>query len=233
MLRFFRHIRQKLLQQNRVTRYLVYALGEILLVVIGILIALQVNNWNESQKQNRKKNQALTIIISNLESDLEILSTNIRNGKQAILYWDNFGINDSLSLPELFYNRLSRPGIRVSDTGYIKALNEDVINNLGNESLKLALIQYYDSDFKYYELSQARLEKDYEFVRDKALILSSDISRFPSLQMQIKYLMSNPSFEKVLESYIRRSQNLLPIIEERAKQCQTLKESIETELERR
>ncbi|WP_073571144.1 DUF6090 family protein [Algoriphagus zhangzhouensis] len=50
MLSFFRKIHQKLLSQNRVTQYLAYAIGEIILVVIGILIALQVNNWNENRK---------------------------------------------------------------------------------------------------------------------------------------------------------------------------------------
>ncbi len=50
MISFFRKIRQKLLNANTVSRYLAYALGEILLVVIGILIALQVNNWNEDRK---------------------------------------------------------------------------------------------------------------------------------------------------------------------------------------
>jgi hypothetical protein len=57
MVSFFRKIRQQLLSHlpagkagNRVTRYLVYAFGEIFLVVIGMLIALQVNNWNEGKK---------------------------------------------------------------------------------------------------------------------------------------------------------------------------------------
>ncbi|SIO01259.1 hypothetical protein [Algoriphagus halophilus] len=53
MISFFRKIRQKLLSQNRVTRYLAYAVGEILLVVIGILIALQINEWNQ-QRINKK-----------------------------------------------------------------------------------------------------------------------------------------------------------------------------------
>ena len=51
MLRFFRQIRQRLLAENRFSKYLLYAVGEILLVVIGILIALQVNNWNEERKE--------------------------------------------------------------------------------------------------------------------------------------------------------------------------------------
>jgi len=51
MLKFFRTIRRRLLDSGRLRRYLVYALGEIILVVIGILIALQINNWNEDRKK--------------------------------------------------------------------------------------------------------------------------------------------------------------------------------------
>jgi len=50
MLKFFRTIRKKLIEQDNVRKYLLYAVGEILLVVIGILIALQINNWNEFSK---------------------------------------------------------------------------------------------------------------------------------------------------------------------------------------
>jgi len=52
MLKFFRTIRKKLIEEDNVRKYLLYAIGEILLVVIGILIALQVNNWNEERKLN-------------------------------------------------------------------------------------------------------------------------------------------------------------------------------------
>ena len=49
MIKFFRKIRQKLLTQNKFSKYLLYAVGEIVLVVIGILIALQINNWNQDR----------------------------------------------------------------------------------------------------------------------------------------------------------------------------------------
>ncbi|NVK48272.1 MAG: hypothetical protein HWE09_00795 [Cyclobacteriaceae bacterium] len=57
MISFFRKIRQKLLSQDRITRYLTYAVGEIFLVVLGILIALQINTWND-QRINRIKERA-------------------------------------------------------------------------------------------------------------------------------------------------------------------------------
>lgn len=67
MIQFFRKMRQKLLAENRVTRYFFYASGEILLVVIGILIALGINNWN----QNRLETQTVNVYLENLKQDLE------------------------------------------------------------------------------------------------------------------------------------------------------------------
>lgn len=55
MIKFFRTIRQKLLAENKLSRYLIYAIGEIILVVIGILIALQINNQNEAKKTREKE----------------------------------------------------------------------------------------------------------------------------------------------------------------------------------
>ncbi|WP_445384082.1 hypothetical protein ACT6NV_08640 [Robiginitalea sp. IMCC44478] len=52
MLRFFRQIRQRLLTDNKFSKYLLYAVGEILLVVIGILIAMKVDDWNEERKDH-------------------------------------------------------------------------------------------------------------------------------------------------------------------------------------
>ena len=66
MLRFFRQIRQRLLTENRFSKYLLYAIGEILLVVIGILIALQVDNLNEQRKDRLK----LKIAMESLHNDI-------------------------------------------------------------------------------------------------------------------------------------------------------------------
>ena len=73
MISFFRKIRQKLLSQNRVTRYLIYAFGETLLVVIGILIALQVNNWNENRLDRKLEIKYLKGLQRDLNQDIEVL----------------------------------------------------------------------------------------------------------------------------------------------------------------
>ena len=69
MIKFFRHIRRQLLTQNKLFKYLLYAIGEIVLVVIGILIALQINNWNENQKTKANIINALTALKSDLAQD--------------------------------------------------------------------------------------------------------------------------------------------------------------------
>ncbi len=73
MISLFRKIRQKLLSQNRVTRYLVYALGEIFLVVIGILIALQVNNWNLDRLEKRKSREFHQRLSNDLDQIIRFL----------------------------------------------------------------------------------------------------------------------------------------------------------------
>ena len=55
MIKFFRSIRQRLVVENRFSKYLLYAIGEIVLVVIGILIALQINNWNQQRIEDSKE----------------------------------------------------------------------------------------------------------------------------------------------------------------------------------
>jgi len=67
MLKFFRRIRQRLLTESKFSNYFFYAIGEILLVVIGILIALSINNWNE----NKKKNETVKIYLTNYIEDLK------------------------------------------------------------------------------------------------------------------------------------------------------------------
>ncbi|MGB5357241.1 MAG: DUF6090 family protein [Eudoraea sp.] len=73
MIKFFRRIRQRLLSQNKFSKYLLYAIGEILLVVIGILIALQVNDWNEGRKQRLVELKYFYNLKNDLQTDNERL----------------------------------------------------------------------------------------------------------------------------------------------------------------
>ena len=84
MLKFFRNIRQSLLSENlpdrqasNFSKYLLYAIGEILLVVIGILLALQINNWNGQRIERKNETQFLNRLHSDILWDMEILSENL------------------------------------------------------------------------------------------------------------------------------------------------------------
>ena len=69
MIKFFRQIRQSLIMENKTSKYFKYAIGEIVLVVIGILIALQINNWNENRKLNNNEKIILTDLVEDLKID--------------------------------------------------------------------------------------------------------------------------------------------------------------------
>ena len=73
MIKFFRKIRQSSLMENKTGKYFKYAIGEIVLVVIGILIALQINNWNQNRIENKEVKTYLNNLIQDLNDDQEIL----------------------------------------------------------------------------------------------------------------------------------------------------------------
>ena len=68
MIKFFRKIRQKMLTENKFSKYLIYAIGEIVLVVLGILIALQLNNLNEEKRTHIKQENYLALIRASSKS---------------------------------------------------------------------------------------------------------------------------------------------------------------------
>ena len=95
MFHFFRRIRQELLSNNKYQKYLLYAIGEIALVMIGILLALQVNNWNERRKEQVVESQVLQELKEDMEVNLERLDFGIR-----IMSMQRNQISKALSLIE-------------------------------------------------------------------------------------------------------------------------------------
>jgi len=80
MIKFFRHIRKDLMEKNKTTMYLKYAIGEIVLVVVGILIALQINNWNEKRKLSNSVENLLTVFEKELSDNIKRSNPLIRSG---------------------------------------------------------------------------------------------------------------------------------------------------------
>jgi hypothetical protein len=103
MLKFFRKIRQNLLMENKTRKYLTYAVGEIVLVVIGILIALQINNWNEQRKTNAITHLYYNQLLEDFEKDknyIEETSTVIDSNLVRYEAYEAIYDEKDLTLPE-------------------------------------------------------------------------------------------------------------------------------------
>jgi hypothetical protein len=145
MIKFFRKIRQNLLTENKFSKYLIYAIGEIILVVIGILIALQINNWNEEQKNEKEEISILNNLLESLysakeQSKSEILKENQLKESLLIALGKNsnknkFSIN-SIS-DSLFYDILwnSNPRVPVLNS-YSDIKNTGKIGIIKNRSIR-------------------------------------------------------------------------------------------------
>lgn len=101
MIKIFRKIRQNLLIENKFSKYLLYSIGEIVLVVIGILIALQINNWNEERVANISENKALVALKNEFDQNIERFQFIIkeRDSAQVVLrtYFDIIA-NDTIPI---------------------------------------------------------------------------------------------------------------------------------------
>jgi len=96
MIKFFRKIRQNLILENKTSKYLKYAIGEIVLVVIGILIALSINNWNEEKKVYLKAELYKNKIIKDLETDLVNIDSIVDTGNyNKVIVQDYFNFFES------------------------------------------------------------------------------------------------------------------------------------------
>ncbi len=144
MIKFFRRIRQNLLSEGKTGKYFKYAIGEIILVVIGILIALQINNWNEKRKIKNAEVEILQNLKAELKHNLEDLENINRQHKSefedGIYILNLFGTdisNISVSkLDSLVSNAFSGFSFEAKD-GYIKSLiASNKIDYLQNSELK-------------------------------------------------------------------------------------------------
>lgn len=100
MIKIFRHIRKSLIQENKMGKYFKYAIGEILLVVIGILLALQINTWNQQRIEDRTEVELLTALKDEFQNNLKYLEESINiNAKstQACLDLTHIIRTDSLA----------------------------------------------------------------------------------------------------------------------------------------
>ncbi|MFY0630275.1 MAG: hypothetical protein JXR05_07825 [Flavobacteriaceae bacterium] len=164
MIKFFRHIRKSLIEQNKMGKYFKYAIGEIALVMIGILLALQVNNWNQERINEQKAIGYLNNLIEDIKSDILYYNGNINNYKiwlsnnKRLLINDDYKMLEGDSIIRLVagYYEVDR----TSSQTYEKIKNAGLIEALGSEDVNKAINDYYNAERSYYQ-TMLRWDKDF------------------------------------------------------------------------
>ena len=192
MIKLFRHIRQNLIMENKTGKYLKYAIGEIILVVIGILIALSINNWNEDRKDRTEELSALIDLKKEFESNRNDIDSLYQFKSFRANEWDNY--LSTVSNTELHdsLRSIGRPtiGFRVfnfSSTILNSILTTGKIDKIQNDSLKYILTNWEDilSDHNWFIGMQESyvpqfLEIEAKLLPNAAILISDTPNYFHS-----------------------------------------------------
>lgn len=173
MIKLFRNIRQNLLAEGKTSKYLKYAIGEIVLVVIGILIALQINNWNEKRKENLNVRDIYYNLLRDIKADSVSYTLNLKVLKDIDflheqLYKTGIKKDTTIVLQNPNYIRL------LPDYNPITKENDPFIaSKISNEIIRKEILTYFrdmkDMDDIYSELDDIIKNKMRVYLGDKKM----------------------------------------------------------------
>ncbi len=198
MLKFFRQIRRKLIKQENMRKYIWYALGEILLVMIGILLALQVNNWNEgnkvrAQEKILKENLIESVQCAGEDADIfiEAEESNIIVLEQILKNWENLSYDDIENQFRPFQDNNFSPLYNISGYSqfydpetdiYNTAVSDGSISIIQDKDLLQLLHRLYNyvvprvNELMEEEYTLSRSINDHIAIRYESLFLKSSIA---------------------------------------------------------
>lgn len=147
MIKYFRRIRYNVLETGKTSKYFKYAIGEIVLVVVGILIALQINNWNEGRNQKIKVNNYLKSMLINLNSDTNAYTQSIKGFQKQVetnskIFNDKNYQEQSIDSIVLIISSYFET-YQIIDQTYQKIKNSGLSDDLGSKQLNDAINSYY------------------------------------------------------------------------------------------
>ncbi|GMN10040.1 hypothetical protein MTsPCn9_15450 [Croceitalea sp. MTPC9] len=166
MIKFFRKIRQKLLSENKFSKYLFYAIGEIILVVIGILIALQINNWNEQRKAKEIEKEILTQFKEDLKGDITSIE-DVEYWMQKVIASSKIVVShlkekkswhDSLAIHFDLWNDFEQLSLNSAGITNLKSRGVELLTN---QSLRNQIINLYDQTYYYIQKSNDFFREDH------------------------------------------------------------------------
>ncbi len=150
MIKFFRRIRRSLLAENKFLKYLLYAVGEIILVVIGILIALQINNYSEYQKERTKERALLSNLSQEVQLDMLQIENNTRQTKERLKRLDSLvqllKVPDSINAPQFIrqsYEFVFDQYFKSNSGIFDEAVSSGKMSYIQNEPLRQSIFNYY------------------------------------------------------------------------------------------
>jgi len=175
MIKLFKKIRYDFVQGNKTGKYFKYAVGETLLVVIGILIALQINNWNESRKQTISEKEFITSVKSDLRQDkyfinhiVELIEPKVDAYKSLNRDLQYLYENDRVKLDSLFHNyfKSQRTFYPISGS-YESAVSGNKITVFRNKDLIRSIIKLYNSTYDRLIDNGQILDERWDFLSKK------------------------------------------------------------------
>ena len=155
MLTFFRRIRKGLLDGGATSKYLLYAMGEVALVVIGILIALQINNWNEWRKARIEEKKILEELIVNIEQNClhltESLNANERRNNSTAIIFDiltkKITYSDTMDIHFFMAGLRAQLGTTTAQYGY-EAYKNVGFDKVRNDSLSKSIVYLFEEVYE-------------------------------------------------------------------------------------
>ena len=163
MLKFFRKIRQHLLAESKFSKYMLYALGEIVLVVIGILIALQINNWNDARKLESRELVLLEELKLNLETNQVNLERDIGTQIEGARHIDSllYHLDHQLPYDPSFSRHIQHgdfaPDVILTSSAF-ETLKSGGLELIRSDSLRRQIIELFEVTYPYLMQETRRLE---------------------------------------------------------------------------
>jgi hypothetical protein len=247
MIKFFRKFRQKLLIENKFSKYLIYAIGEIILVVIGILIALSINNWNEERKEDLVARNIYYNFLRDIKADSISFSTNLKELKDIDYLHEQLyktGVkndttivikNPSLVRYIIFYNPITKDNDPFIATKIANAsIRKEVLTYLRNmkdmDDLYSELDEVINNKMRVY-LGQKKMYKLTNWFENKYKNTAVEDSSFDFIDSEeLKALSRDVEFQQILFEASLKVVNSTDFLEILIKQNAHLIGVIENEL---
>jgi len=238
MFRFFRQLRHKLLAGSHFRRYLLYAVGEIVLVVIGILIALQVNSWQEAKERREREIEALSQLkealdpeISDLQMNVDAIEGALRSIKIVRNHLEShLPFTDSLAY---HFGNSSRAMGYIINSGVYEQIKSSGIDLISSDSLRNRILTHYDVNTSYLvDIENILVHNHNNTIVRPIMIRKFDYSWFtnPAFPNDYSALENDSEFLSVLKTTAEINRFQLSRTRAVLKSAKELQEAIEEEL---